>query len=50
MKSVYKALSHVRVEALRFSPEDISGDRLLAMMKVDDGGRESDVQEHYHGC
>jgi hypothetical protein len=50
MKTVYQGLSHVRVEALRFSPDDISGDRLLAMMKVDDGGRESHVQERYHGC
>ena len=40
MRKVYSGLPHVRVEPLLFSPEDISGERLLAMMKVDDNTRE----------
>ncbi|EIM79532.1 uncharacterized protein STEHIDRAFT_163570 [Stereum hirsutum FP-91666 SS1] len=36
MKSVYANLPGVKVEALRFASGDISGERLLAMMKVDD--------------
>ncbi|EKM56159.1 uncharacterized protein PHACADRAFT_209647 [Phanerochaete carnosa HHB-10118-sp] len=36
MKQVYAGLPAVRVEPLRFSAEDISGERLLAMMKVDE--------------
>lgn len=41
MKKVYSGLPNVRVEPLHFAPEDISGDRLLAMMKVEEGGRKS---------
>lgn len=40
MKAVYANLPGVRVEALRFAPRDISGERLLAMMKVDENNRE----------
>ncbi|KIP08577.1 hypothetical protein PHLGIDRAFT_44166, partial [Phlebiopsis gigantea 11061_1 CR5-6] len=36
MRRVYAPLPSVRVEPLHFSPEDISGERLLAMMKVDE--------------
>lgn len=39
MRRVYAGLP-VRVEPLLFSPEDISGERLLAMMKIDDNARE----------
>jgi hypothetical protein len=35
MRRVYSALPNVTVAPLHFAPEDISGDRLLAMMKVD---------------
>ncbi|GJE88158.1 hypothetical protein PsYK624_042410 [Phanerochaete sordida] len=35
MRRVYGGLPSVRVEPLHFSAEDISGERLLAMMKVD---------------
>ena len=41
MKRVYAKLPHVRVEPLLFSPEDISGERLLSMMKVDENARTS---------
>ena len=41
MRKVYAGLSGVRVEPLHFAPEDISGDRLLAMMKVDESNRAS---------
>ena len=40
MRKVYAGLPAVRVEPLHFSPEDISGERLLAMMKVEENGRE----------
>lgn len=40
MRKVYEPLANVKVEALHFSSKDINGERLLAMMKVDDGGRE----------
>lgn len=40
MKEVYAPLRNVKVEPLRFAAKDISGERLLAMMKVEDGGRE----------
>jgi hypothetical protein len=40
MRAVYAGLPGVRVEPLRFSSEDISGHRLLAMMKIDDSNRE----------
>jgi hypothetical protein len=39
MKQVYARLPNVTVAPLYFAPEDISGDRLLAMMKVDVGSR-----------
>ena len=39
MKKVYAGLPNVKVEPLHFAPEDISGDRLLAMMKVDENSR-----------
>ncbi|KIP04589.1 hypothetical protein PHLGIDRAFT_189641 [Phlebiopsis gigantea 11061_1 CR5-6] len=39
MKKVYASLPNVRVEPLHFAPEDISGDRLLAMMKVEEGSQ-----------
>lgn len=39
MRRVYARLPSVRVEPLHFSPEDISGERLLAMMKVDENSR-----------
>ena len=35
MRDVYAGLPEVRVEPLHFAPEDISGERLLAMMKVE---------------
>ncbi len=47
MRKVYAGLSDVRVEPLLFSPEDISGERLLAMMKVDDNGRKLPLQRHH---
>lgn len=40
MRHVYAKLPGVRVEALRFASGDISGERLLAMMKVDENNRE----------
>ncbi|GJE88159.1 hypothetical protein PsYK624_042420 [Phanerochaete sordida] len=39
MKQVYAGLPSVKVEPLRFSADDISGERLLAMMKVDDSNQ-----------
>ncbi|EIM83172.1 uncharacterized protein STEHIDRAFT_62930, partial [Stereum hirsutum FP-91666 SS1] len=39
MRHVYSPLPNVKVEALHFSTKDISGERLLAMMKVDDSGQ-----------
>lgn len=36
MRAVYADLPGVKVEPLRFTSADISGERLLAMMKVDD--------------
>ena len=39
MKRVYAGLPGVNVEPLHFSAEDISGERLLAMMKVDENTR-----------
>lgn len=41
MRRVYSGLPSVRVEPLHFSTEDISGERLLAMMKVDENTRQS---------
>lgn len=40
MRRVYAGLPAVKVEPLHFSPEDINGERLLAMMKVEEGGRQ----------
>ena len=40
MKKVYAGLPNVKVEPLHFAPEDISGGRLLAMMKVDENTRQ----------
>lgn len=40
MRKVYAGLPTVRVEPLHFAAEDISGERLLAMMKVDENTRE----------
>ncbi|EKM56166.1 uncharacterized protein PHACADRAFT_145298 [Phanerochaete carnosa HHB-10118-sp] len=39
MRRVYAKLPAVRVEPLHFSPEDISGERLLAMMRVEENGQ-----------
>jgi hypothetical protein len=39
MRTVYQGLSGVQVEPLHFAPQDISGERLLAMMKVDENTR-----------
>ena len=39
MKRVYAVLANVKVEPLLFAPGDISGERLLSMMKVDDNTR-----------
>jgi hypothetical protein len=39
MRQVYAGLPNVRVAPLHFAPEDISGERLLAMMKVDTDSR-----------
>lgn len=39
MQRVYAGLPGVEVKPLHFAPEDISGDRLLAMMKVDEGSQ-----------
>ena len=39
MRSVYSRLPEVRVEPLHFAPEDLSGDIILAMMKVDQDQR-----------
>ncbi|THG98001.1 hypothetical protein EW026_g4117 [Hermanssonia centrifuga] len=36
MRKVYAGLPGVKVEPLHFAPEDISGERLLTMMKVDE--------------
>ena len=41
MRKVYSVLPHVKVEPLLFSSEDISGERLLSMMKVDETTRMS---------
>jgi hypothetical protein len=43
MTRVYQGLPEVKVCPLHFAAEDISGERLLAMMKVDDGTRERSV-------
>lgn len=40
MREVYAPLSHVKVAPLHFATDDISGDRLLAMMKVESDARE----------
>ena len=40
MRKVYAELPSVRVEPLLFAPEDISGERLLSMMKVDGDTRQ----------
>ena len=47
MKKVYSGLPKVRVEPLHFAPEDISGDRLLAMMKVEESGRQSTHHSYF---
>lgn len=39
MRTVYQGLPGVQVEPLHFAPQDISGERLLAMMKVDENTR-----------
>jgi hypothetical protein len=39
MRMVYAGLPGVRVEPLHFSSRDISGERLLSMMKVDESTR-----------
>ena len=39
MRAVYANLPGVEVKALRFASGDISGERLLAMMKVDENNR-----------
>ncbi|KAI0344940.1 hypothetical protein BDW22DRAFT_1469295 [Trametopsis cervina] len=39
MKKVYAGLPNVRVEPLLFGPGDISGERLLSMMKVDESSQ-----------
>jgi hypothetical protein len=39
MRAIYGGLPGVKVKPLHFAPNDISGDRLLAMMKVGDGAR-----------
>lgn len=39
MRKVYAGLPRVTVEPLLFAPDDISGERLLAMMKVDENTR-----------
>lgn len=39
MTKVYANLPNVKVLPLHFAPEDISGERLLAMMKVDENTR-----------
>lgn len=41
MRKVYAGLPRVTVEPLLFAPDDISGERLLAMMKVDENTRKS---------
>lgn len=46
MRRVYAGLPNVRVEPLHFAAEDISGPRLLAMMKVDSTERESMIDAH----
>lgn len=43
MRHVYSTLPNVKVEALHFSAKDITGERLLAMMKVDDSGRKCPI-------
>lgn len=39
MRRVYAGLPNVKVEPLHFGVDDISGERLLAMMKVDENNR-----------
>ena len=39
MRRVYAGLPEVRVEPLHFAPKDINGERLLAMMKVEQDQR-----------
>ena len=47
MQQVYASLPNVKVEPLHFSAKDISGERLLAMMNVDDNGRKRIVYRYY---
>ncbi|EIN14673.1 hypothetical protein PUNSTDRAFT_130298 [Punctularia strigosozonata HHB-11173 SS5] len=46
MRAVYAGLAAVDVQPLHFAPEDISGERLLAMMRVDTEQR----MPHYMEC
>lgn len=53
MRAVYADLPGVKVEPLRFTSADISGERLLAMMKVDDSESKlfnppTDLSSHKH--
>jgi hypothetical protein len=48
MKQVYAQLPNVTVAPLYFAPEDINGDRLLAMMKVDVDSRVFFIIEYVH--
>lgn len=41
MRKVYSPFPNVKVEPLRFSSKEISGERLLSMMKVEDNTREA---------
>jgi hypothetical protein len=41
MRRLYAPLTSVTVAPLHFAPEDINGERLLSMMKVDVDSRES---------
>jgi hypothetical protein len=48
MRRIYSVLPNVAVSPLYFAPEDINGDRLLAMMKVDTDSRK--IVVHYIHC
>lgn len=48
MTKVYAALPDVTVKPLHFAPEDISGERLLAMMKVDENSRKPEIYVLYY--
>jgi len=43
MKNVYAGLPKVSVKPLHFAAQDISGERLLTMMKVEEHGKATEA-------